>query len=136
MTTLPCEKDGLSLPEPPGQKTAETSFIEGLPAGRVLNQDSFKIRVAHQKLEQKYPVYVKKGKTVTLEAAEDGKVVVVGPRGGRTPLFKSDGRTINPKIPKDVMKVFGPTRAELIQQKDEKIEELDKTMQEDTRVAN
>ena len=96
-----------------------------------------KIRVAHQKLEQKYPVYVKKGKTVTLEAAEDGKVVVVvGPRGGRTPLFKSDGRTINPKIPKDVMKVFGPTRADLIQQKDEKIEELDKTMQEDTRVAN
>ena len=64
-----------------------------------------------------------------------GKVFVVGPKGGETRLFKPDG-TINPSISKTDMKILGPERTELIQQKNEEIEELDKTIQEDTRVAN
>ena len=104
-----------------------------------MNPDSLKIMAAHEKLEQQFPDYgknVKKGKALTLEVAEDGKVVVVGPKGGRTRLFMEDNWTLNPKISKTDMKVLGSKMTELIQITDEEIEELEKSLQEDTRIAN
>ena len=97
MSKFPSEKDGLPRTKR-GPRTTETSFIEGLPSGRVLNPDSLKLELAHQRIEQNYPQYGKDGKRITL-VIEDGKVLVVGPRGGRLPLFKSDG-TINQRLSK------------------------------------
>lgn len=77
-TTTAFEPNGASTPGPSGQDilmttrtnlppargpgTAETSFIEGLPTGRVLNPDSLKIELAKQTLTRKYPGYGKDGK--------------------------------------------------------------------------
>ena len=104
-----------NLPTERGTGTAETSFIEGRPSGsRVWNSDSLKIELANQTLTQKYPEYGKDGKFLTLEVSKDkkylGKVVVVGPRGGKTPLFTSDGQTLNPKLSNEDIKKLGPKR--------------------------
>ena len=128
-----------NLPRERGPHTSETSFIEGTPLGRVLSPNSLKIRLAHMAIEQEYPEYGKNGKLLTLivKIVDKKRVVfVVGPKGGNTPLFKADGRTINPKISKTDMKILGPHRTEMIQQMDEEIKELDKTTQEYTEVAN
>ena len=93
------------------------------------------IELANQWLKEEYPQYGKDGNLLTLEV-QNGKVVLVGSRGGRTPLFKSYGKTLNSRLPKEAMKTLGPKRTEIIQQKDEEIKKLDKTMQEDARVAN
>ena len=53
--------------------------------------------------------------------------MVADPRGGKTPLFTSKGE-INPKIPKEILKVLGPKRQE-------KLKELNKSIQEDKRIA-
>ena len=127
-----------------GSHTAETSFIEGTPSGRVLDSNSLKIRLANQTLKHEYPQYGKNGlfalevKTVKLKWGEKDVVFVRGPRGGYEPLFKDDGRRINPKVLriKAHLKILGPHRSELIQQKDEEIAEVDKAIQEDTMFAN
>ena len=87
------EKNGL----PNLKGTAETSFIEGMPSGRVKNMDSLKMELAHQTIQEQYPQYGKDGNLLTLEVV-DGKVVVVGPKGGLTRLFQADGRTLNPQL--------------------------------------
>ena len=68
-----------------GEGTAETSFIEGETSGRVMTADSLRIRTAHEIVQHDYPRYGKDGKLLTLEVKE-GKVLFVGPRGGRYPL--------------------------------------------------
>ena len=87
---------------------------------------------------------VKMANVFTLEV-QDGKVFVIGTRGGLTNLFKADGRTLNPQLLKlkNVQKILGPTRTELIQQKHKKIqqkaqqrEEVKKTIEEDRRIAD
>ena len=76
-------------------KTAETSFIDN-------KLENPQITLANLKLEQMYPEYRKNGRFLNLVVDEDryiDKVVVVGPGGGKTPLFTSKGE-INPKIPR------------------------------------
>ena len=82
-----------------------------------------------------YPRYGKDGKLLTLEVARE-KVITVDKRGDRYPLYKADGRTINPKLPEEIMDTLGPHWTELIETTDREIEELGKTLQEDTSVAN
>ena len=97
-----------------GSDTAETSFIEG-DTGSRNTFDSLKRNG-------------KDGKLLTLKVSKTKypeKVVVIGPRGGETPLFKADNETINPKLPMTVTKTLGPERQVLIQQKDDEIEEID-----------
>ena len=54
MSKLPDEKNG--LPDPKGgSKTAETSFIDGMPSGRVRNADSLKMELAHHTIAKKIP---------------------------------------------------------------------------------
>ena len=120
-----------------GPGIAETSFIEGnIP---IMNPDNVKIRIANITLEQKYPDYGKDGKRLILVISKDkypGKVIVIGPGGGQTPLFKADGTTINPKLSKIDMKTLGPEREILIVQKDKEIEELQESIREDEEIAN
>ena len=109
-----------------GPASAETSFIEGnIPR---MNPDNVKIKIANLTLEQKYPECGKYDKHLILEVSKKkypGKVVVIGPRGlGETLLFKTDGRTINPKLAKTNMETLGPERDTLIAQKDKEISEL------------
>ena len=80
MTRFPKEQIGL----PSTLKgTAETSFIEGMPEGRVRDADSLKIKLVHQRIQEQYPEYGKEGRVFTLQVV-DGKVLFVGPRGGLT----------------------------------------------------
>ena len=132
MTRFHPERSGLPKR---GPKTAETSFIEEQPSGKVMTADCLRIQTANETLKMDYPQYGKDGKLLTLEVAR-GKVIAVGKRGGRYPLFKADGRTINPKLLKEIMNTLGPHWTELIEVTDKEIKELDKTLQEDTRVAN
>ena len=135
MSTFPKEKSGLPSTS---KDTAETSFIERNPLGRVRTADSMKMELAHQTISNEYPEYGKDGKLFTLEV-QDGKVVVIGTKGGLTNLFKAYGRTLNSQLLKlkNVQQTLGPKRTELIQQKDQEIEqtyeaiaELDKQLQE------
>jgi len=127
----------MNRPPERGLDTAETSFIEGNASGsRVYTQDSVKIQLADETLAQKFPNYGKDGKLLTLEVSNNGKVVVVGPNGGRTTLFKSDNQTINPKVPKSIMNILGQERTALIQQKDEEIEEIDQNIRDEQEIVN
>ena len=62
--------------------------------------------------------------------------VVVGPRGGKTPLFASDGKTLNPKLSNENMKKLGKERETLILEKEKEVKEIDKENQQDLEVAN
>ena len=117
------ETTTMNRPPKRGPRTAETSFIEG-----GVDSDTLKVRLANKTIIQEYPQYGKEGKFLTLKVSK-GEVFVVGPKGGETRLFNPDG-TINQKIPKTDMKILGPKRTEIIQQKDEDIEELEKTIQD------
>ena len=122
-----------------GSHHADTSFIEGTPSGRIMTSETLRIQVANETLQQEYPNYGKDGKVLTLAISKGryrNQVVVVGPKGGETPLFKADGRTINPKISKTDMKTLGPTRAALIQQSEEELDELVKRIEEQQRIAD
>ena len=151
-TTHPFQPGGASTPGPSGEEIpmttmnrekekgsgiAETSFIEGnIPR---MNPDNVKIKIANLTLEQKYPEYGKDGKRLILEVSKKkypGRVVVIGPRGGETLLFKTDGRTINPKLAKTDMETLGPEREILIAQKDKEISELQESIREDEEIAN
>ena len=102
-----------------------------------MTSDTLKIGLANETLQKEYPQYGRNDNFLNLKVLEKGKVVVVvGPQLGEAPLFRADGIAINPKISKTDMKTLGPKRTELIQQKDEEIEELDRNIQEDQRVAN
>ena len=48
----------------------------------------------------------------------------------------ADEETLNPRLPKTILETLGPHWTELIDITDKVIEELEKTLQEDTRVAN
>ena len=95
------------------------------------------IELANQTIEKEYPQYGKNGKLLTLEV-RNGKVVVIGPNGGPTNLFKADGRTLNPQVLKIKahQKILGPHWTELIEITGDEIEELNKTLQEDTVIAD
>ena len=121
-------------PSKRGPLTAETSFIEGAPSGQVWTSDNSRILLANKRIKEEYPQYGERG-LFTLKV-KDGKVFKVSPKGGETPLFKADGKTIYAKVSKTDMKILGPSRTELINEKDEDIEELEKTIQEDMLVAN
>jgi len=97
-----------------------------------------KIQLANETLTQKYPNYRKDGNVLTLKVSKKypGKVVFVGPRGGETPLFKNDNQTINPKLPKSVMKTLDQERTALVQQKDEEIEEIDQNLRDDQEIVD
>ena len=130
MTEFPKEKNGL-----PKQKgTVETSFTEGL------DYDTARVLLENGKLEYDFPKYKDSIERLTLEYRVDkngkGRIWVKGPDKGWYPLYMADEKTLNPKLPKTIRNVLGPKRTELIQQKDEEIEELDKTIEEDTRVAD
>ena len=107
MSEFPKEKNG--LPNPKG--TTETSFIDGIPSGRVKNMDSLNMELAHETIQAQYSQYGKDGNILTLEV-KDGKVFSFGPRGGMTILFQADGRTLNPQLlklkKKNVQKTLGP----------------------------
>ena len=142
MTTYP-SKEGSGLPST-SKGTAETSFTEGLPTGRVKNMDSLKIELAHQTIKAEYPEYGTKSNLIILEVEND-KVVVRGAKGGLYNLFKADGRTLNPALLryKGFQQTLGPTREELIHRKDDAIqektqqqEELDKTIKNDQEIAD
>ena len=142
MTTYPPkEQSGLSSTS---KGTAETTFIEGMPKGRVRDAASLKSELANQRIEEKYPNYGKDGKLLTLKVVA-GQVLVAGPKGGGTNLYQADGETLNPQLLKlkFVQKILGPKRTELVQQKEQEIhqkaqqrEELNKTIEEDTKVAD
>ena len=89
---------------------------------------------ANETIKKDYPQYSENGKYLTL-VVKKGKGFVVGTKGDETRLFMDDGK-LNPKISKTDMKVLGSKRTELIQRKDEEIEAVEKTIQEDTRVTN
>ena len=149
-TTNPFQPGGASTPGPSGEEIpmttmnrekekgpgiAETSFIEGnIPR---INPDNVKIKIANLTLEQKYPEYGKDGKRLILQVSKKypDKVVVIGPSGGQTLLFKADG-TINPKLSKTDMKTLGPDREAWMAQKEKEIEELHKSIREDEEIAN
>ena len=142
MKTFP-PKEGNGLPST-SKRTAETPFIEGMPEGHVKDPDSLKRELTHQRIQEQYPNYGKDGKLLTLKVV-DGKVLVVGPREGLYKPYLADNKTLNPKFLnlKGVQKILGPTRDELIKQKEQEIqqkaqqrEELHKTIEEDTNVAN
>ena len=66
-----------------------------------------------------------------------GRIWVYGPEGGGPyPLYMADEETLNTKLPKSILKILGPKRIELIEQKDQEMEELDKTIEENMKVAN
>ena len=104
MSEFPLEKSG-SPPPKGGEGTADTSFIEGLDYGEA------KILLVNQKLMDEYLRYGKSGNLLNLEYEVDnkgkGKVFVIGPQGGRYPLFKADGETLNPGLPKAVLGDLG-----------------------------
>ena len=92
-----------------------------------MNPDSTKIELPNMTLEQNYPEYGKNGKRLILEVSKEkcpGKVGVIGPRGGQTP-----------KLAKTDMETLGSERGVLIAQKDFEILELQKSTQEDERIA-
>ena len=60
--------------------------------------------------------------------------VVVGPRVGKTPLYASDGKTLNPKLSNENTKKLGKERETLILEKE--IKEIDKENQDDLEIAN
>ena len=135
---IPMQTRITKMNKPPerGSDTAETSFIEDDTGSRT-TFDFLKIQVANETLSQKYPKYGKDGKILSLELSKTkypGKVVVIGPRGGETLLFKADNQTIKPKLPKS--ETLGPERQVLIQQKDEEIQEIDKNIREEQEIAN
>ena len=107
MSEFPKEKNG--LPNPKG--TTETSFIDGIPSGRVKNMDSLNMELAHETIQAQYSQYGKDGNILTLEV-KDGKGFSFGPRGGMTILFQADSRTLNPQLlklkKKNVQKTLGP----------------------------
>ena len=75
-----------------------------------------------------FPEYGKDGRVLNLVVSEGqykGKVVVEGPRGGKTPLFTSKGE-INSKLSKEILGVLGPSREELIYERETKIKDLKK----------
>ena len=130
LSKLPKEKSG--LPDPKG--TAETFFTEGLDYSQT------RILLENEKLEYDYPKYKDSLERLTLEYRVDkngkGRIWVKGPNKGWYPLYMAEEETLNTRLPKTIRDILGPKRTELIQQKDEEIEELDKTIEEDTRVAD
>ena len=94
MTRLDPEQSGMSKR---GPKTAEVSFIEETPSGRVWTSEKSEIELANERIKKEYLQYGENGKFLTLEV-KDWKVFVVGPKGGRTRLFMDDNRTLNPQI--------------------------------------
>ena len=103
-----------------------------------MNPDFAKIASANFTLEQQYPEYGKNNKRLILVVCKKkypGKVVVIGPGGGETPLFAKDG-AINQKLSKRDMKTLGQERDVLIVQKETEIEELHKSIREDQEIAN
>ena len=141
MTTCSKEKSGLPSTS---KGTAETSFIERMPEERVKDMDSLKIELANQGIERQYPNYGKEGNLLILKVVA-GKVVVAGPKGGATDKHLADGKTLNPQLLKlkFVQKTLGTTSQELIQQKEQEIqqntqqqEELDKTIENTQKVAD
>ena len=90
-------------------------------------------------LEKVYPDYGKDGKILNLEVSKGkylGKIVVKGPRGGETPLFKADGVTVNTKISKADLKTLGPERTVMIQQNEQQAEDVRRVILEDEQIAN
>ena len=141
MTRFPKEQSGLPSTS---KGTAETTFIEGMPKGRVRDAASLKIELANQMIQKQHPNYGKDGKFLTLKVVV-GKVGVVGPQGGFTHIYQADGKTLNQQLLKlkFVREILGPKRTELVRQKEQEIqqkaqesEELNKTIEEDTKVAN
>ena len=132
LSEIPNEKSGLPHPKG-GEGTAETSFT-GLDYGEA------EILLKNQKLMRDYPEYGKSGNILNLEYIEDdkgkGKVYVIGPQGGRYPLFKADGETLNPKLPNEVPKTLRPKTTEVIQQNKEKIETINKDKKENQQIAD
>ena len=130
MSTFPKEKSG--LPDPKG--TAKTFFTEGL------DYDQRRILLENEKLEYDYPKYKDIIERLTLEYRVDkngkGRIWVKGPNKGWYPLYLADEETLNTRLPKTIRNILGPKRTKLIQQKDEEIEELEKTIEEDTKVAD
>ena len=142
MTPYP-SKEQSGLPST-SKGTAETSFIEGMPEGHVRDAASLKIETANQMLEQQYPNYGKDGNLLILKVVA-GKVLVAGPKGGGTNFYLADGKTLNPQLLKlkFVQEILGPKRTELVQQKDQEIqqkaqerEEINKTIEKDKKIAD
>lgn len=80
-----------------GNRTAETSFIApGSEPVRTLY--GLKIAGANDTLMQKYSEYGKDGKFLNLKFSK-AKVLVIGPKGGKCPLFTEDEK-IKLKLPK------------------------------------
>ena len=90
-----------------------------MPEGRVRDADSLKMKLTHQMIQEKHPEYGKEGRVFTLKVVDE-KVLFVGPKGGLTNPLLSDGKTLNPQFLKlkTVQKILGPTRDELIRQKE------------------
>ena len=100
-----------------------------------------RILLENQKLEQDYPKHKDSIERLNLEYRVNqkgkGRIFVYGPEGGGPyPLYLADKETLNPKLPKAILNILGPKTTEMIQQKDEEIEELNKTIEEDTKVAD
>ena len=136
MKEFPKENSGLPGTSNRGEGTAETYFTEG-----ELDYASSRIFLENQKLENNYPKYKDSIERLNLEYTvnkkRERKDFVRGPDGGGPYAFYlTDEETLNPKLPKAIMKILGPHWTELIDITDQEIEELDKTIQEGTRVAD
>ena len=138
MSEFPKEKSGL----PPSKGTAETSFIEGERPETPTQENILSEEDKEKELEKaekdrkeiwpnaktKVP-WGKKKKT-------KGVPIFLGKNKGEMPVYT--GEAINPNIDqtKYIREQLGPKRTELIQQKAQEIEALDKTIREGTRVAD
>ena len=151
-TTTPFQPDKNSTPGPSGEeipmttmnreqekgsKTAETSFIEGdIFGSRVLTSnenawESLTTIFPEAKASELEVSYSKKGRL---------QVKMFGQGKKTYPLFTEERGTneqrLNPSLSKEIKKSLGPEREVLIAQKDEEIEKLQQSIQDDRDIAD
>ena len=141
---LPKEKSWLPGTPNRGEGTAETSFTEGgIP--ETPTQENILSEEERQKVLEKAEKDIKEIWPNTKSKVLRGKIgptkgvpVILGKNNGEIPVYSKTGGTINPNIDqtKYIKEQLGAKRTELIQQKDQEIKELCKTIQEDMRVAD
>jgi len=128
LTTMNREKEK-------GPSTAETSFIEGNPAvSRVL--------ISNERAWDSLTGIFPEAKATELEASYNKKgrlqVKMFGQGKKTYNLYTEDRKTgeqrLNPNLPKEIKNALGTEREVLIAEKDNEIEELDKSIQKDKEI--
>ena len=123
MTTM--NREGEKAPE-----AAETFFIDGD------SLEKSRITMVNLQLEGKFSEHGKNSRSLNLVVGKDWyrDKVVVGRRGRNTPLFNLEG-VINPQLSKETFQIFGPSREELIAEKEKEIKGKQISIQEIMRLV-